>query len=187
MWRCTLTQNMHQRKAQCQMFDGHTFWIVCTDTPTPTAKFLSVTFDQHLSWGAVNNLEKGGWKRLQDFNIICRKIRGASAQTAMKVYQSYIRPMFEYASPAWCNASKTHIQQLQVIQSVYVAIKRHTDSQHTPTHTKYIHDVAGLISQTESLSLAGNTATEQQRTLDWRTSDIYLFYPMTSAAHQYWL
>lgn len=88
---------------------------------TPTAKFLGVTFQQNMQWTAhIAEVEKEARRRLNHLKVLCIKKGGANPETALKVYQSYIRPLFEYAAPAWCNIGRAQLNKLQVIQNIAI-------------------------------------------------------------------
>jgi hypothetical protein len=40
-----------------------------------------------------------------------------SVRNGVMLYKQLIRPMMDYACPAWMSAARTHVQKLQVLQS----------------------------------------------------------------------
>jgi len=43
--------------------------------------------------------------------------RDLSVRNGVLLYKQLIRPMMDYACPAWWLAARTHVQRLQILQS----------------------------------------------------------------------
>ena len=156
MWRVKL----NPLKTQVVLFSGKTQpqnlilkLYGQTLTASPTAKFLGVTFQRNMKWTVhIANIEKEARKRLNHLRIICRRNGGATPETAIRVYIAYIRSLFEYAIPAWCNLSKYQLQKFQIVQNIAIRMCYRLPSY---TNVNYIHKLSGLKTLKERLAVLG--------------------------------
>lgn len=111
-------------------------------TITKTAKFLGVTFQQNMTWTThISNITTEARKRLNHLKALTGKKNGASPETIIKVYTSYIRSIFEYAMPSWITVSDYQLQQLQIIQNKAIKLAYRLPNY---INTNYIHKISGL-------------------------------------------
>ncbi|GFS07624.1 retrovirus-related Pol polyprotein from type-1 retrotransposable element R1 4 [Elysia marginata] len=89
------------------------------DTPT----FLGITFDKRLTGKPhIQKINQKPIRRSQIMKKLSRTKWEANSKILKQVYQGYIRPVMEYASPAWSTAatsnltshSKTQNQNLRI-------------------------------------------------------------------------
>ncbi|XP_064862156.1 probable RNA-directed DNA polymerase from transposon BS [Oncorhynchus nerka] len=117
------------------------------------AKFLGVTFQKNMSWTThIANIEREGRKRLNHLKTLCGRKYGASPQTVLKVYTSYIRPLFEYALPAWITASPQQMNRLQTVQNM-AAKMAYRLPRYISNH--YVNSISGLTSINNRQSVIG--------------------------------
>ena len=68
----------------------------------PTSNFLGVTFDRTLSFSKhVSLLKAKFFPRLKALGCIYASSWGSSKESLFVLYQSFLRPLFTYASPGW--------------------------------------------------------------------------------------
>ena len=83
----------------------------------PTPKFLGVTFDQTLSFGAhVQSLFSKFYPRHKAFCSIATASWGSTKESLSLLYKAFVRPVLTYASPGWfpflCNIATNHLEVL---------------------------------------------------------------------------
>ena len=84
------------------------------DTPT----FLGVTFDKRLTWKPhINKINQKAIKRMQIMKKLSGTQWGANSKVLRQVYQGYVRPVMEYASPAWSTAAPSNVSCLDKTQN----------------------------------------------------------------------
>ena len=106
--------------------------------PTSSAKYLGVLFDDKLSFSEhFNQIELKATKRLNIFKILMKN--GVDANTMIRLYKTYVRPLFEYGSISFLPAHG--IKCLQQIQNEFIRI-----SLKIPRYirTDLIHQAAGM-------------------------------------------
>ncbi|KAL7403374.1 hypothetical protein ABVT39_028188 [Epinephelus coioides] len=156
MWRVKLNPT----KTQCVIFTRHpcknhqinlTLKLYGrTLQVTPTAK---CTFRQNMQWTAhIADMENEARRRLNHLKLLCRKEGGANPETASRVYQSYIRPLFEYAAPAWCNVGAAQLKKLQTIQNIAIKMCYRIPKY---TSNKYTHLLSGFMTLQERMVYLG--------------------------------
>ncbi|KAL7370583.1 hypothetical protein ABVT39_004871 [Epinephelus coioides] len=157
MWRVKLNPT----KTQCVIFTRHPRknhqinlkLYGRTLQVTPTAKFLGVTFQQNMQWTAhIADMENEARRRLNPLKVLCRKEGGANPETASRVYQSYSRPLFEYAAPAWCNVGAAQLKKLQTIQNIAIKMCYRIPKY---TSNKYTHLFSGFMTLQERMVYLG--------------------------------
>jgi hypothetical protein len=83
-----------------------------------TARYLGVTLDTRLTWSAhVNQIEKKAFQRLGVLGPLLNRRSGLSVRNGVLLYKQLIRPMIDSACPIWRSAARSHIRNLQVLQS----------------------------------------------------------------------
>ena len=83
----------------------------------PTPKFLGVTFDRTLSFGAhVQSLCSKFYPRHKALRSITTASRGSTKESLSLLYKAFVRPVLTYASPGWfpflCNTATNHLEVL---------------------------------------------------------------------------
>ena len=99
--------------------------ILATDTsprtlimPTPTIKWLGVTFDSKLTFHKhIADASVKAIKAINSLNMIGNSIRGLPQIYRRYIVQGAILPMLLYASPSWYNGTKTQSNPIQKVQN----------------------------------------------------------------------
>ena len=83
----------------------------------PTPKFLGVTFDRTLSFGAhVQFLCSKFYPRHKTLRSIATASWGPTKESLFLFYEAFVRPVLTYASPGWfpflCNTATNHLEVL---------------------------------------------------------------------------
>ena len=83
----------------------------------PTPKFLGVTFDRTLSFGAqVQSLCSKFYTRHKALRSIATASWGPTKESLSLLYKAFVRPVLTYASPGWfpflCNTATNHLEVL---------------------------------------------------------------------------
>ena len=83
----------------------------------PTPKFLGVTFDRTLSFGAhVQSLGSKFYPRHKALRSIATASGNPTKESLSLLYKAFVRPMLTYASPGWfpflCNTATNHLEVL---------------------------------------------------------------------------
>ena len=83
----------------------------------PTPKFLGVTFDWTLSFGAhVQSLCSKFYPRHNTLRSIATASWGPTKESLSLLYKAFVRPVLTYASPGWfpflCNTATNHLEVL---------------------------------------------------------------------------
>ena len=106
------------------------------------AKFLGVTFDSRLTYEPqTRRILAKAYKRLNLLRMISSLSTKHKPDMLLKLYESIIRPIFEYSSICSITAAETHIEKLQLLQNQALrAILK------TPSYvaTKDLHDLSGI-------------------------------------------
>lgn len=97
----------------------------------------------------IANIER---KRLDHLKMLCGRKYGASPQTVLKVYISYIRSLFEYALPAWITASPQQMNRLQIIQNIAIKMAFRLPKYISNHH---VNRISGLTSINNRQSIIG--------------------------------
>ena len=85
----------------------------------PTPKFLGVTFDRTLSFGAhVRSLCSKIYPRHKALRSIATASWGPTKESLSLLYKAFVRPVLTYASPGWfpflCNTATNHLEVLHI-------------------------------------------------------------------------
>ena len=83
----------------------------------PTPKFLGVTFNRTLSFGAhVQSLYSKFYPRHKALRSIATSSWGPTKESLFLLYKAFVRPVLTYASPGWfpflCNTATNHLEVL---------------------------------------------------------------------------
>ena len=101
-----------------------TSWLPLLFNPTP--KFLGVTFDRTLSFGAhVQSLCSKFYPRHKALRSIATASWGPTKESLSLLYKAFVRSVLTYASPGWfpflCNTATNHLEVLHRAGSLLVA------------------------------------------------------------------
>ena len=81
-------------------------------------KFLGITFDEHLSFKEhIEEIRTKCNKRLNLLKALCGKNWGATPETILYTYRSYIRPILEYSSILFAHTEENQLKQIQAIET----------------------------------------------------------------------
>ncbi|GFS06682.1 retrovirus-related Pol polyprotein from type-1 retrotransposable element R1 4 [Elysia marginata] len=137
------------------------------DTPT----FLGITLDKRLTWKPhIQKINQKAIRRSQIMEKLYGTKWGANSKILRQVYQGYIRPVMEYASPAWSTAAASNLTSLSKTQNqnlriVLGAIKS--------TPIKELHkqaDMDTLENRREQRTLTLYETSKRNPTLHFTTS-----------------
>jgi len=82
-----------------------------------TTRYLGVTLDKRLTWSPhIDQVRKKTAQRMGMLSPILNRKSDLSVRNGELLYKQLIRPMMDYACPAW-SAARTHVRRLQVLQS----------------------------------------------------------------------
>ncbi|XP_046542833.1 uncharacterized protein LOC124253160 [Haliotis rubra] len=99
-----------------------------------SAKFLGVTFDQHLTWAKhIDSIAHRCQKDLNAIRAASGSSWGANSDTLLTLYKTLIRSKIDYGCEAYHSASKTVLNRLETIQ--YRALKLDTGA---AAHTSHL-------------------------------------------------
>jgi len=83
-----------------------------------TTRYLGVTLDKILTWSPhIDQVRK---KIVQRIHMLCSLLNSKSElsiRNRVLLFKQLIRPMMDYACPAWRSAARSHVRRLQVLQS----------------------------------------------------------------------
>ena len=77
-----------------------------------------VTLNKGLIWSPhVDQVRKKTAQRMGMLGPLLNKKSDLSVRNAVLLYKQLIRPMMDYACPAWRSAARSHVRRLQTLQS----------------------------------------------------------------------
>jgi len=80
--------------------------------------YLGVTLDKRLTWSPhIDQIRKKTAHRMGMLGPLLNRKSDLSVRKGVLLYKQLIRPMMDYACPAWRSAACTHVRRLQVLQS----------------------------------------------------------------------
>jgi len=83
-----------------------------------TTRYVGVTLDKRLTWSPhIDQVRKKTAQRIGMLGLLLNRKSDISVRNGVLLYKLLIRPMMDYACPAWRSAARTHIRRLQVLQS----------------------------------------------------------------------
>ena len=86
-------------------------------------KFLGVTFDENLTFKEhIEVVRARCLKRLNLLKALCGKNWGASPETILYTYRSYIRPVLEYSSILFAHSDWSLLSKIQAIETTAIKI-----------------------------------------------------------------
>ena len=92
-----------------------------TVSPCHSAKFLGVEIDYRLSFKShFEDKVKKRKSRLNLFKMLKRG--GVNNATLIRLFKTFVRPLFEYGCMATISASKDNVQKFQKVQNEFLRI-----------------------------------------------------------------
>jgi hypothetical protein len=83
-----------------------------------TTRYLGVTLDKRLTWSShIEQVRKKTTQRMGMLGSLLNRKSYLSVRNGVLLYKQLIRPMMDYACPAWRSAARSHIRRLQVLHS----------------------------------------------------------------------
>jgi hypothetical protein len=83
-----------------------------------TTRYLWVTLDKRLTWSPhIDQVRKKTAQRMGMLGRLLTRKSDLSVRNGVLLYKPLIRPMMDYACPAWRSAGRSHVRRLQVLQS----------------------------------------------------------------------
>jgi len=83
-----------------------------------TTRYLWVTLDTPLTWSPhIDQVRKRTAQRMGMLGPLLNRKSDLSARNGVLLYKQLIRPLMDYACPAWRSAFRSHVRNLQVLQS----------------------------------------------------------------------
>ena len=80
--------------------------------------FFGVTLEKRLTWSPhIDQVRRRPAQRVGLLGPLLNRKSDLSIRNGVLLYKQLIRPMMDYACPAWRWAARTHVRRLQVIQS----------------------------------------------------------------------
>ena len=79
-----------------------------------STKYLGVNLQENLSW--KNHVNQVAKKANNTCSFLYRNLKKCSKETKELAYRSMVRPILEYASPAWDPYTQCNINQLERVQ-----------------------------------------------------------------------
>jgi len=83
-----------------------------------TTRYLGMILDTRFTWSPhIDQVRKRAAQRLGMLGPLLNRKSDLSARNGVLLYKQLIRPMMDYACPAWRSTARTHVRRLQVLQS----------------------------------------------------------------------
>jgi hypothetical protein len=83
-----------------------------------TTRYLGVTLDTRLTWSPpIDQVRKRTAQRMGMLGPLLNRKSNLSVRNGVLLYKQLLRPMMDYACPAWRSAAHSHVRKLQVLQS----------------------------------------------------------------------
>ena len=83
-----------------------------------TTNYLGVTLDTRLTWSPhIDQVRKRTAQRMGTLGPLLNRKSDLFVRNGVLLYKQLIRPLIDYACPAWKCAARSHVRRLQVLQS----------------------------------------------------------------------
>jgi hypothetical protein len=83
-----------------------------------TTRYLGVTLDRRLTWSRlIDQFRKRIAQRMGMLGSLLNRKSDIYIRNGVLLYNQLIRPMMDYACPAWRSVARSHVRRLQVLQS----------------------------------------------------------------------
>jgi hypothetical protein len=90
---------------------------------SPTIKYLGIILDKKLTWNPhISSKLQQGYQRLKILYPLINRQTALNWKCSVLLYKQILRPLVLYAAPIWGNCTKTHINKIQVFQSMFLRI-----------------------------------------------------------------
>ena len=83
-----------------------------------TTRYLGVTLDRRLNWSPhIDQVRKRTAQRMGILGPLLNRKSDLPIMNGVLLYKQLIRPMMDYACPAWRFSARSHVRRLQLLQS----------------------------------------------------------------------
>ena len=108
--------------------------------PSHSAKFLGLEIDNKMSFNAdFDEKARKSMARLNLLRMLSRK--GVENTTLIKLYKTFVRPLFEYGCVATISTNQSNIQKIQRVQNEFIRVCLKLPKY---ISTKILHEASGL-------------------------------------------
>jgi hypothetical protein len=84
-----------------------------------TTRYLGLTLYTRLTWSPhIDQVRKRSAQRLGMLSPFLNRKSDLSIRNGVLLYKQLVRPMMDYACPAWRSAARGHVRKLRVVPSV---------------------------------------------------------------------
>ena len=81
-----------------------------------TTHYLGLTLDKGLTWSShIDQVRKKTAQRMGMLGPLLNRKSDLSVRNGVLLYKQLIRPMVDYACPAWRSAARSHVRRLQAL------------------------------------------------------------------------
>jgi hypothetical protein len=88
-----------------------------------TTRYLEVTLDKRLTLSPhMDQVRKKTPQKMCMLGPLLNRKSDLSVRKGVQLYKSLIRPIMDYAYPAWSSATRTHVRKLKVLQSKFLIL-----------------------------------------------------------------
>jgi hypothetical protein len=88
-----------------------------------TTRYLGLTLDKRLAWSPhIDPVRKKTAQRVGMLGPLLNRKNDFSVRNGVLLYKKLIRPIIDYACPAWRSAARTHVRRRKVLQSKYLRL-----------------------------------------------------------------
>ena len=82
-----------------------------------TTRYLGLTLDKRFTWSAhIDQVRKNSAQRMGLLGPLLNRRSDLSIRNGVLLYKQLVRPMRDYACPAWRSAARTQVGTLEVLQ-----------------------------------------------------------------------
>lgn len=83
-----------------------------------SVRYLGFHLDPRLTLGNhINIVHKKANQAISTLYCLLRKFSYLKSVEKVRIYRTYMRPIFTYACPVYANCAKTHVKKLQILQN----------------------------------------------------------------------
>ena len=108
--------------------------------PSQSAKFLGLEIDNKMSFDAdFDEKARKSMARLNLLRMLSRK--GVENSTLIKLYKTFVRPLFEYGCVATISSNQSNIQKIQRVQNEFIRVCLKLPKY---ISTRILHEASGL-------------------------------------------
>ena len=107
-----------------------------------TTRYLGVTRDMRLTWSPhIDQVRTRTAQRMGMLGPLLNRKSDLSVRNGVLLHKQLIRPLMEYACPAWRSAARSHVRRLQILQSKCLLL---TTSAPWYVRSRQIHEDLGV-------------------------------------------